>query len=497
MREFDAFALPADRGVGVWPPSGPGSDPVGGLERAERGSDLDGALERLDVAPEFSIRFPVASPELLGELSAALRAAGNALSGRQVAEIIEALGRVGERFLDDGDEMRREALELLPASAGFSPEMAEAVLDGMAADWTRARLSQLVAAEFADPGALDHIVVSDGPADPRSLMAFGPRLCVQVVAGSVPGVGVSALLRSLLVKGPTLIKPGLGDVVLTVLFANALRREDPALADAVGVLYWPGGSTTVEQAAMADADVVVAYGSDETVATLRSAAPATAHFAAYHHRVGVAVIGRRAFEEAAPEGLGHVAREAARAIAMFEHRGCVCPHVVYVEEGGATSPVEFAEKVAAALSELEVELPSVALDAAEAAGLQQARGTAELHAASGVARLMSERAAASWTVLYEEDPVPVPPMAGRSVRVRPIRDASELPAALEPIGGHLQTVGYAGLGDRAAKLAARLGSVGVSRVVPLRDVSFPPPWWLHDGRGPLTQLVRWVELEQE
>ncbi len=494
MKEFDAFALPADSGMGTWPPGAPGSEHGGGLEH-------------LEVSPEFSIHFPVATSELLGELSSALRTAGTHLAARPASEVVDVLGRVGERFLDDGDDLRREALDLLPASAGLSLQMAVAVLDGMAADWTRERLSALMKAEFAQPEALDRIVVSDGPENPRSLMAFGPRLCVQVVAGSVPGVGVNALLRSLLVKGPTLIKPGLGDVVLPVLFANALRREDPAIADAVGLLYWPGGSTTVERAAMADADLVVAYGSDETVASLRNAAPATTRVVAYHHRVGVAVVGRAALEGTAPgpaapgavaaEGPGRAAKETARAIAMFEHRGCVCPHVVYVEEGGATSPVVFAEEVATALSELETVLPSVNLDATEAAGLQQARGTAELHAASGAVRLAHGGPWGSWTVLYEEDPVPVPTLVGRSVRIRPIRDASGLPEVLEPIGVHLQTVGYSGLGDRPADLASGLGRIGVSRIVPLRDVSYPPPWWLHDGRGPLTQLVRWVELEQE
>ena len=223
MRVFDAFALPADRGVGSWPPGAPSSDP--GV-----------ALEQLEVSPEFSIRFPVATSELLGELSVALRSAGEQLAERPATEIVNILGRVGERFLDEGDDLRREALALLPASAGYSPEMARVVLDGMAADWTRARLSQFVKAEFADPNALDRMVASGGPANPRSIMAIGPRLCVQVVAGSVPGVGVNALLRSLLVKGPTFIKPGLGDVVLSVLFANALRQEDPAIADALCVL---------------------------------------------------------------------------------------------------------------------------------------------------------------------------------------------------------------------------------------------------------------------
>jgi hypothetical protein len=45
------------------------------------------------------------------------------------------------------------------------------------------------------------------------------------------------------------------------------------------------------------------------------------------------------------------------------------------------------------------------------------------------------------------------------------------------------------------EIAGRLGLVGASRVVPFESVAFPPPWWHHDGRGPLLDLVRWVDVE--
>jgi hypothetical protein len=116
--------------------------------------------------------------------------------------------------------------------------MAEAILDGMARDWTGERLGRLLAAEFANPAALDGFV----PGGLGLARALGPRLCVQIVSGSVPGVGATALLRSLMVKGPTLVKPGRGDVVLPVLMAHALRSLHAAGGDGMAVVYWPGGS---------------------------------------------------------------------------------------------------------------------------------------------------------------------------------------------------------------------------------------------------------------
>ena len=437
-----------------------------------------------------------ATPGWIATLCARLTEAGGALAMRDASSIAAALGSVGERFLDPGDGLRSEALELLPSTTGLSPEMVAAVLDGMAADWTGARLAELLRREMGEPCALDGFVES---ADPRTVTrgpgrratAVGPRLCVQIVAGSVAGVGVSALVRSLLVKGPTLLKPGRGDVVLPVLFARALAEADPVLGAATAVVYWPGGSRALEGAALKRAEVVTAYGSDATVGELRARTPVTTRFVAYHHRVSVGVVGREALSASTLE---RTASEVALSLALFDQRGCVSPQLVFAEQGGERAPAAFAEALAEALHGLEATLPTGALDAAEASALHQARGTAELMAGFGEGRIF-HGAAEPWTVLYEPEPQTLPPLAGRFARVRPLDSLDLLPKSLEPLGGHLQTVGFAGLGDRLEELAWRLGRLGAVRVAPFHAVPFPPPWWHHDGGGPLGDLVRWVDLE--
>ncbi|MDH3423422.1 MAG: hypothetical protein OEN00_10560, partial [Gemmatimonadota bacterium] len=303
--DFDAYALPA------------------GVEATPSFLEYD--------AQGIRVRYVQATAEWIEGLAAALLRAREGLAARDASDIATVLGRVGSRFSDQSDPLRAEALRLLPATAGYSKEMAVAVLDGMAADWTRERLLALVRAELRTEHALDGFVHT---AD-RSAMAIGPSLCVQIVAGSVPGVGVTALLRSLLLKGPTLVKPGRGDVILPVLFARALREVDPDLADALAVLYWRGGARSLESAALARAEVVTAYGSDQTVAELRLRTPPTARFVAYHHRVSVGIVGRDALSN---DEVDRAAADVALSVALFDQRGCVSPQVVFVEEGGLCGP---------------------------------------------------------------------------------------------------------------------------------------------------------------
>jgi hypothetical protein len=431
---------------------------------------------------------PTLTPNALAAAAETLRATSERLRSRTSASLAAALGTAGGRFLDPTDPLRAEALERLPESSGLSSAVARVVLDQMAADWTEDRLRRLLATELGDPCPLDTFVPRGGG---RSI-AIGPALCAQIAAGGVPGVGVTALARSLLVKGPTLLKVGRDDALLPLLYARSLAEVDPELAGSLAVMYWPGDSTEHLDAALAHADIVVAYGSDASVAAVRARAPVTARFVGYHHRVSIGLVGRDALTDAS---LAPLARDIAWAVSAYDQRGCVSPRVVYVEEGGERSPAELAEQLASAMGDIEARSPTGALDAGHASTLQQARGTAELMAAADGGHV-HHGGAAAWTVWWAPSDVSAVPTAGRFVVVRPVADASMLPKELGALGPHLQTVAVAGLAARLDATAKALGEAGASRIAPFRAVPFPPPWWHHDGRGPLLDLVRWMDLER-
>jgi hypothetical protein len=381
-------------------------------------------------APGLEVRCPDTDPAWVAEVADGLRA--RTATAADPLERAARLGGAGRRFLDPADPLRREALELLPATSGLSAAMAEAVLDGMAADWTPERLARLLREELGDPVPLGSFVERGD----RSVMAAGPRLCVQLVAGSVPGVGVTALLRSLLLGSPTLIKPGLGDVALPVLFARALAEVDPELSELLAVVYWPGGDAAMEDAALARADSVVVYGSDATVASMRTRAPATARFVGYHHREGLGVVGSGVL--GSERRATRCAQEVARAVAFFDQRGCVSPRVVHVEDGAAVAPVAFAGLLADALEALEQTLPSGTLERFERSGLHQLRGTAEMLSGGGEgqgsAAWVRHGGPAPWTVVFDPHGALESHCVGRAVMVRPFQTVDELVGRLEPLG---------------------------------------------------------------
>jgi hypothetical protein len=441
-----------------------------------------------------------------------LEASAPTLRERGWNEVVRILGRVGRRFLDPNDPFRREAEARIPDEAGYSEAMARTVVEGMARDWTAERLRTLVRADFPDPGVLDGFC--PGPEGTR-IRALGPDLGFHVGAGSVPGVTATSLIRSLLVKTPVLVKPGAGDRALPELFVRGIEEEDEALARSVEVAYWKGGEGgALEEEALARAGVVVVYGGTETVQALEARLPPGACMVAYSHRVSVGLVGRAGFgdegrETASPaeattgtgRELRRIARDAALAVATFDQRGCVSPHVIWVEEGGEVAPAEFARLLGEALEALESELPSGPLPRETASEVQQLRGIAELKAAGGSEDRVFAGSGGSWTVLFEPDPAFAASCLGRTVRVKPVPGLEKVPELLRPYRTVLQSAALEGEGpprgegSRREGLSEALARVGVIRVTTFREQPWPPAWWRHDGRGPLEVLVRRVSLE--
>ena len=471
------------------------ADGPGGARVIEAWSLAEPLPERTQVVDQdvleggLVLRRIVVDREGAEQLVRNLREGRAALLDRPAGEIARALGRVGQRFLEDTDPLREEALRLLPSSAAVSPAMAREILNGMASDWTERRLWELLERELAGGAVLDGFT-SEALAG-RRVRALGPAFTVHVCSGTVPGVSVTSLVRALLVKSSVLLKPGRGDEVLPRLFRQGLVETAPELAAAAGVVYWPGGAgEPLERFALEGADLLVVYGDQETIREVRGSARATTPVVAYPHRVSFAVVGAEGGEGVVTEA----AWDAARAVALFEQRGCVSPHLVYVL-GAEEDASAFADALASSLARASVELPAPPAGDLLAARLHQERGAAEVAQAAGRGRAWSG-SDGSWTVVLDPSLEFRASCLGRFVWVKPASSIESLLEAVRPYRRHLQTVAVAGLEGSLPELAEGLARMGAVRIAPLPRAPWPPAWWHHDGQGALAALVRWTDLEE-
>jgi hypothetical protein len=310
------------------------------------------------------------------------------------------------------------------------------------------------------------------------------QLCALVLAGNVFTAVARALAMPLLFGMPVLAKASSHDAAFARLLRRALQEADPELGEAVQLTVFGADAESELHALLERADVVSAYGSDDTLQRLRARLPATVDFVAHGHGLGAAFVDQRALAD--EDSAASHASALAFDVAAYDQRGCMSPLVAWVREGAPVSPERFGELVFEALGRLAKTLPRGPLPLEAAAAQLNFRGVAALRG-----------------TLLEGDGYSVCCEGASALRVGPgyrnlqllgIAGASGLGARLAPLGVHLKCLGVAGVADLSELLSALPARVA-PRVCPLGRMQTPPLTPLADGLPVWAGLVRFAERD--
>ncbi|HET7327409.1 MAG TPA: acyl-CoA reductase [Nocardioidaceae bacterium] len=440
----------------------------------------------------LTLRLPVVTPQLVDRVCTGLLGAqARQLAERPVMEVAEVVGRAVARWYDPDYPWRRLAEETLPAITGYAPEMVRRGLKDHLKTFRHDRLLRFLAQDFDNPLVLDGFQPNRAGGRSR---AYGPRLTTQIFAGNVPGLPAWNLVCALLVKSATLGKSASGEPLFPVLFARSVAEEDPLLAQCLAILHWPGGDEQVEAAAFTRSEAVTATGGRRAIEGLTRRVPAGIPFVPYGHKVSIAVIGREAL---ALNRYADTARRAARDVSQYDQQGCLSPHALFVERGGAVDPMTFTAALAAEMRRFEQAKPRARISVEESAAIERIRSGYEFRGYDDEAvEVFSSTGGTAWTVLYEQTPQRFDPSPlNRLVRVHPVDSIDDVEALIAPVHRYLQTAGVACAPGRLTEWAQVLGRCGADRICAVGQMPDPAAGWHHDGRGSLAALVRWVDVE--
>ena len=419
------------------------------------------------------------------------RAAREHLRTLPVSQIIALIDAAIARLLDPDDRYRRDAERLLAIVTGYDAEMIRLGLNGYLHTFRAPELHRFVAEDFANPKVLDEFQ----PAMKGGMVrAIGPGLLAHSWAGNVPGIPLWSLVCGLLVKAGNVGKLPSAEPVFATLFARLLAEIHPPLGECMAMVWWKGASPAIAAPLYAQAEVVLAYGSNETITQVRSLVPITTRFIPYGHKLGVALVGRAALDTARGPA---TARLVAHDVVRYEQQGCYSPHMVYVERGGRVSPREFAQYVAAALANLAHRYPLRTLQFEETTAIADWRRAAEVRAMSGERFELIGAERATWAIAYSDTPLAIEPGAThRTLSVVAVDTLEHAVECIAPGARFLQTVGVAVDARALHPLAQKLSAIGATRITAIGRMTQPEAGWHHDGRCNLADLVRFVEIEQ-
>lgn len=347
--------------------------------------------------------------------------------------------------------------------------IAEACSHDQVQQWTGAitadDLHAWISSELGSDMALETFL-AHGPLQSK---AIAPACILHIVSGNTAHAAFQSIIRGLLIGSHNVVKiPSAGLAELT----DALKHFPDALKELIEI------HSTLEQQDWSRADVIIAIGSDESIAAIHQHTKPHQIFIPHSHKVSIGLV-YDDFEAAAI----HAASDAS----LYNQRGCLSLHAIYV----AGDSERFADLLAIEMEKFCQSNPSDSLTVSEAGAIRNLRESTRFRLSNDPKVILLESGdSLDWTVIHEASATLQLSCLNRCVYVKPL--PSELNTAiLGPESEHLSTIAIHPFNQANA---VSLEHLPAHRICPLGQSQQPSLFWHHDGFAPLASLVKWKDI---
>ncbi len=360
--------------------------------------------------------------------------------------IAAALAMTCERWRERSFEARRETLSMAARAWGFSPALLDESLDALLKPFHPAAFDKLAAK------------LAENPATDSPLLGF-------IMPGNVIGAGLHEVCQALLGGAALVLKTSSDERRFFAAWVRTLREIDPQAGSRIVVLNWSRADIGPTAAMKRACDRVVAFGADESIAALG----VDADIIAFGSRASGALVAPDRDQSATADAI-------ARDIGLFEQRGCLSPHHVFVDGSLGGPARDFAAELAASLDRFALRFPPPTdLSLREAAAIRSARENARWRRLGGGYDVaMWEGEGLGRTVIYDGAADFHSSPGYRTAYVSPFRNLDDLRGRLEPAAGRLEAFAIADSSGRLADARAQLETIGVSYLAAPGEMQSPP-----------------------
>ncbi len=349
--------------------------------------------------------------------------------------------------------------------------MLAAGLDQFFKQLTTENIEAFLRQELGHPHRLDNFQAGEYEmTGKRTAVAHGPVLLAHIAPWNIPNPALTEMVLGLLTRSAQFVKCATGGSFIPRLFAHSIYEIDHKAGACIEVAEWKGGNELLETALFAEADCVVATGSDEMLESIAKRMPRAARLVGYGTRVSFAYITRDALEQ----NLASIVEKAVADVTAWNQRGCLSPHVIYVEDGGAMTSETFAARLAEELESAEKIFPRGNLSAPDAASIATRRAFYEVRAAHSLqTKMWASPESTAWTIILDNDPLFQLSCANRFIYVKGVADLKHALHGADSIREKVSTVGLCATAAQARELALQLARWGARRICPLGQMQNP------------------------
>ncbi|MGH8014011.1 MAG: acyl-CoA reductase, partial [Candidatus Binataceae bacterium] len=279
------------------------------------------------------------------------------------------------------------------------------------------------------------------------------------------------------------IKTSSAEPVFFHHFVKSLVEADARLGERIAVFNWPRTRTGLTAVLRQHCDVMAWFGEDETVA---NGATATPHLTVgFGDRVSVAIITGEAMTACGTELADAVARD----VSLYEQRGCLSPHHVFVGADQSGRARAFAAMIVAALERLAIHFPSpAALGLEDAAALRRTHELARWRQLGAQNVELWEGPRLTWGVIYDPAASFSVSPGYRTVSVSQFVDVADLDQRLSSVADKLEAIALSDPAGRLTGMIETLRTRGASYVCVPGMMQSPPLDWPHGGGAFIKRL---------
>jgi len=228
----------------------------------------------------------------------------------------------------------------------------------------------------------------------------------------------------------------------------------------------------------AKAEVVIAIGSDDSIENIHNKLSPHQKFIPHGHKVSFGIV-TSDFEQAA--------RLAAKDCSLYNQRGCLSPHAIYVKG----NVQEFAEMMAHEMEQYSAIDPPLPLSLQEAGAIQNLRQTTQFIAANDDdTHLWQSSNNLNWTIIAEQSAELKLSCLNRCVYIKPLPEQF----ATQTLGQESAYLSTVAIHPFSQNFAEKLAHLPAHRICPLGSSHQPDLFWHHDGFAPLASLVSWKDI---
>jgi len=403
-----------------------------------------------------------------------------------IAEIISFLVECGERMALEKNPYLQEAAERIAATNPLPRRVIENLFRRARQSLTGEGLRTTIAANFANPAALDGWVERvDSKGQRGALRAYPPRM-IHMLAGNSPTGCIASIAQGALVKAINLFKMPSSDPFTCVAMLKTMAEVDPGhpVVRSMSAVYWRGGDERIERTLYRPQyfDRIVAWGGGDAINNVIKYLGPGLQLVSFDPKTSISMIGPEGFDSETV--IAEIAEAAATDVAVFNQEACLASRFIFVA-GERRGIEQFCARLCDRLAvdrETASEIaPPPPLDVREEIEM--------LRVMDDTVRIWGKPDGRGMVILTAE-PVDFHP----SNKTANVVHVSSLDDAVRFVNVATQTIGMYPP-ERKKAMRDRLASAGAQRVVRLGTASRHVPGSPHDAMFPLQRFVRWMSDE--